>query len=224
MTAPRIDLVLFDLDGTLADTAPDLAAAANRQRAERGLEPLPVEQLRPMASHGARGLLGVALGLAPGDADYESARLEFLSFYEQALCVHTRLFPGMAETLQRLEDDGRRWGVVTNKASRFTDPLMQRLGLDRRAAVVVSGDTTPHAKPHPAPIEHALAACAVASVRAVYVGDDRRDIEAGRAARVATVVAAYGYLGAQADISAWGGDHVIDAPPQLLTWIGLRQP
>jgi phosphoglycolate phosphatase len=220
----RIDLVLFDLDGTLADTAPDLAAAANRQRTERGLQPLPIEQLRPMASHGARGLVGVALGLAPGDADYEAARLEFLSFYEQALCVQTRLFTGMAETLERIEAEGRRWGVVTNKASRFTTPLMQRLELDRRAAVVVSGDTTAHAKPHPAPIEHALAACAVSSARAVYVGDDRRDIEAGRAARVSTVVAAYGYLGTEADVSGWGGDHVIDAPTQLLAWIGLRQP
>lgn len=223
MTGARIDLVLFDLDGTLADTAPDLAAAANRQRAERGLEPLPIEELRPLASHGARGLVGRALGLAPGDSDYEAARLEFLSFYEHALCVHTRLFDGMDETLRRIEAQGRRWGVVTNKASRFTEPLMQRLGLQQRAACVVSGDTTPHAKPHPAPIQHALAACAVASDRAVYVGDDRRDIEAGRAARVATVVAAYGYLGTEADIAAWGGDHVIDSPPQLLAWLGLRE-
>ena len=222
MKAPKIDLVLFDLDGTLADTAPDLAAAANRQRSNRGLEPLPVEQLRPMASHGARGLIGRALGLAPGDANYEAARVEFLSFYEQALCVHTRLFEGMAETLDRIEIEGCRWGVVTNKASRFTEPLMERLGLRRRAACMVSGDTTAHAKPHPAPIEHALAVCAVASVRAVYVGDDRRDIEAGRAAHVATVVAAYGYLGTEADIDAWGGDPVIDSPQQLLPWIGLR--
>ena len=216
MKAPQIDLVLFDLDGTLADTAPDLAAAANRQRTERGLETLPIEQLRPMASHGARGLVGRALGLAPGDADYEAARLEFLAFYEQALCVHTRLFAGMAETLDRIEAEGRRWGVVTNKASRFTGPLMQRLGLHKRAAVVVSGDTTPHAKPHPAPIQHALAACAVASKRAIYVGDDRRDIEAGRAARVATVVAAYGYLGDATTIEEWGADHVIAAPGELV--------
>jgi phosphoglycolate phosphatase len=223
MSPVPIDLVLFDLDGTLADTAPDLAAAANRQRARRGLEPLPIEQLRPMASHGARGLIGRALGLAPGDAHYEQARLEFLAYYEQALCVHTRLFAGMEETLDRLEAEGRRWGVVTNKASRFTEPLMQRLGLHERAACVVSGDTTPHAKPHPAPIQHALAACDVASDHAVYVGDDRRDIEAGRAARVATVVAAYGYLGAEADIAAWGGDLVIESPPQLLAWLGLRE-
>ena len=221
MTARQIELVLFDLDGTLADTAPDLAAAANRQRVQRGLEPLPVEQLRPMASQGARGLVGQALGLAPGDADYEAARLEFLAFYEQALCVHTQLFAGMAETLERLEAQDRRWGVVTNKASRFTEPLMELLGLRGRAACVVSGDTTPHAKPHPAPILHALDACAVGSARAIYVGDDRRDVQAGRAAGVTTIVAAYGYLGEDADVVSWGGDHVIETPLQLLTWIGV---
>ncbi len=220
MRSMPIELVLFDLDGTLADTAPDLAAAANRQRAQRGLEPLPIEQLRPLASHGARGLVGRALGLAPGDAGYEPARLEFLAYYEQALCVQTRLFDGMAETLERLEAQGRRWGVVTNKAHRFTAPLMEQLGLHARAATVVSGDTTPHAKPHPAPVLHALAACAVGAEQAVYVGDDRRDIEAGRAAGVLTVVAAYGYLGSEADIAAWGGDHVIDAPTQLLGLVG----
>ncbi len=220
MRPTPIDLVLFDLDGTLADTAPDLAAAANRQRADRGLRPLPVDQLRPMASHGARGLIGRALGLAPGDAQYEAARIEFLDYYEQGLCVETRLFEGMVETLDRLEAEGRRWGVVTNKASRFTRPLMERLGLHRRAACVVSGDTTPHPKPHPAPIQHALESCAVGSERTVYVGDDLRDILAGRAAGVSTVIAAYGYLGAEADITNWGGDHVIDTPAQLLTWIG----
>ena len=219
MKAPQIDLVLFDLDGTLADTAPDLAAAANRQRTERGLEPLPIEQLRPMASHGARGLVGRALGLAPGDADYEAARLEFLAFYEQALCVHTRLFAGMAETLDRLEAEGRRWGVVTNKARRFTEPLMQRLGLHERAACVVSGDTTPHAKPHPAPLRHALQACGVGAETSVYVGDDRRDIEAGRAARMLTVIAAYGYLGEAPETQTWGADHSIDDPRDLLVWL-----
>ncbi len=215
-----IELVLFDLDGTLADTAPDLAAAANRQRAERGLEPLPLDQLRPLASHGARGMVGRALGLKPGDADYEEVRQEFLEYYAQAICVHTKLFAGIGETLDQLEADGRRWGVVTNKMARFTDPLMERLGLHGRAACVVSGDTTQHAKPHPAPIHHALNACAVGSEQTVYVGDDLRDVQAGRAAGVVTVIAAYGYLGAEADIASWGGDHVIDAPAQLLTWIG----
>jgi phosphoglycolate phosphatase len=216
-----IDLVLFDLDGTLADTAPDLAAAANRQRADRGLEPLPIEVLRPMASHGARGLVGRALGLAPGDSDYEAARLEFLAHYEQALCVHTKLFSGMAATLARLEAEGCRWGVVTNKARRFTEPLIERLGLHQRAACVVSGDTTAHAKPHPAPLLHALRVCGVASRHCIYVGDDLRDVQAGQAAGVGTVVAAYGYLGEQSDATAWGSDHVIESPEQLLPLIGL---
>jgi phosphoglycolate phosphatase len=219
MMAERIDLVLFDLDGTLADTAPDLAAAANRQRADRGLDALPIEQLRPMASHGARGLIGRALGLAPGDDGYELARLQFLAYYEDALCVHTRLFAGMTETLDRLEADGRRWGVVTNKATRFTAPLMQRLGLHRRAACVVSGDTTPHSKPHPAPLLHALQACDTVAPRCVYVGDDRRDIEAGRAAGMRTVVATYGYLGESPRTEDWGADHAIDTPPALIDWL-----
>lgn len=220
MNAP-IELVLFDLDGTLADTAPDLAAAANRQRADRGLEPLPLGELRPLASHGARGLIGRALGLQPGDLDYEAARNEFLAYYEEAICVHTRLFAGMAETLAGLESGARRWGVVTNKAARFTAPLLAQLGLLERAACVVAGDTTPHAKPHPAPIHFALSSCEVESRRAVYVGDDLRDVQAGQAAGVGTVIAAYGYLGEHPDIAAWGGDHVIDSPPQLLGLIGL---
>jgi len=219
MSVARIELVLFDLDGTLADTAPDLAAAVNRQRIERGLGPLPLDQLRPMASHGARGLIGRALGLSPGDAGYEEARLQFLSYYERALCVDTRLFAGMAETLEGLEADGRRWGVVTNKAARFTNPLMEQLGLHRRAACVVSGDTTPHAKPHPAPLLHALQACGAMAARAVYVGDDRRDIEAGRAASLRTVIAAYGYLGEAPDTHTWGADHAIDSPSDLLGWL-----
>jgi len=219
MTRRRIDLVLFDLDGTLADTAPDLAAAANRLRLERGLEPLPLDALRPLASHGARGLVGRALGLAPGDDGYEEARLQFLERYEQALCVHTQLFPGMAETLDRIEASGRRWGVVTNKAARFTAPLIEQLGLHRRAACVVSGDTTAHAKPHPAPLLHALAACDVDAGRGVYVGDDRRDIDAGRAAGLRTVIAAYGYLGEAPQTHDWGADHAIDAPPALLAWL-----
>jgi len=219
MKAAPIDLVLFDLDGTLADTAPDLAAAANRQRLERGLEPLPVEQLRPLASHGARGLVGRALGLAPDDDDYEAARQQFLSFYAKAICVHTKLFVGMAETLERLEADGRRWGVVTNKAARFTEPLIEQLGLLKRAACVVSGDTTPHAKPHPAPLLHALRVCDVAAERCAYVGDDLRDVQAGRAAQMRTVIAAYGYLGETPQTESWGADFSIDAPPDLLDWL-----
>jgi phosphoglycolate phosphatase len=216
----RVKLVLFDLDGTLVDTAPDLAAAANRQRAERGLEPLPLEALRPMASHGARGLIGRALGRAPGDEDYESLRQQFLAYYEAALCVHSRLFEGMDATLDALERSGVRWGIVTNKLARFTAPLVESLGLAQRAACVVSGDTTPHAKPHPAPLLHAIEqAGAAAAASTIYVGDDVRDVQAGHAAGVATVIAAYGYLGADADIRGWGGDHIIERPTDLLALV-----
>lgn len=216
----RVQLVLFDLDGTLVDTAPDLAAAANRQRAEQGLGPLPIEELRPMASHGARGMIGRALGRAPGDADYEALRLQFLAYYEQALCVHSRLFDGIDQTLGALEGSGVRWGIVTNKLARFTAPLVEQLGLAERAACVVSGDTTPHAKPHPAPLVHAIAQARATAAASIYVGDDLRDIQAGRAAGVATVIAAYGYLGADADIRRWGGDHIIERPIDLLALIG----
>lgn len=221
MKQAPIDLVLFDLDGTLADTAPDLAAAANRQRSERGLAPLAIGELRPLASHGARGMVGRALGLAPGDEDYEDARQQFLNYYAQAICVHTRLFAGMAETLERIEAEGRRWGIVTNKMSRFTEPLLRALRLFDRAACVVSGDTTAHSKPHPAPITYALDFCAIGAARAVYVGDDLRDIQAGAAAGVGTVIAAYGYLGEDADIGNWGSQYIIESPTELLRLIGL---
>lgn len=221
MSAP-IELVLFDLDGTLADTAPDLAAAVNRQRAERGMAPLPLAELRPMASHGARGLIGRAFGVAPGDAGFEPLRDEFLRYYAAAICVESALFGGMHEVLETIEARRLRWGIVTNKAARLTQPLVEQLGLAQRAACVVSGDTTPHAKPHPAPLLHALAATGVAADRAIYVGDDRRDILAGRAARMRTVVATYGYLGGFDDVSAWGGDALIDAPRDLLALPGLR--
>lgn len=211
-----IELVLFDLDGTLADTAPDLAAAANRQRTERGLAALPYDELRPLASQGARGLIGRALGATPADAGFAALREEFLRFYEEALCVHTALFPGVAEMLAELEAAGLRWGIVTNKPARFTEPLLREMGFAQAAAAVVSGDTTPHAKPHPAPIEHALALAGVAAPRALYVGDDLRDIEAGRAARLPTVAVSYGYLGDGPAITEWGADHIVASPQELL--------
>lgn len=216
-----IEVVLFDLDGTLVDTAPDLAAAVNRLRRERGLDELPLDELRPFASHGARGMIGRAFGLAPGEPGYEPLRQQFLGYYEQSLCVHSRLFPGMDVTLDALERLGRRWGIVTNKIARFTDPLIAALGLAERAACVVSGDTTPHAKPHPAPLLHALQLCGTAAARAAYVGDDLRDVQAGRAAGTVTVVAGYGYLGDGSDGSTWGGDFLIAQPRELLDLPGL---
>jgi phosphoglycolate phosphatase len=211
-----VDLVLFDLDGTLADTAPDLAAAVNRMLRARGRPLVPLAELRPVASHGARGLLGRAFGVAPADAEFEALRQEFFREYEGALCVDSTLFPTMDAALGALEDAGVRWGIVTNKIARFTEPLVRALGLAERAACVVSGDTAARPKPDPAPLLHALATTGTAPHAALYVGDDLRDVQAGRAAGLRTVVASYGYLGDGPHFADWGADHVIAAPADLL--------
>lgn len=211
-----VRLVLLDLDGTLADTAPDLAAAANRMLIARGIEPLPIGELRPYVSHGARGMVGRAFNVTADDASYDELRREFLREYAAALCVDSVLFPGMEPTLSALEQRGIKWGIVTNKLARFTLPLVQALNLSERAACVVSGDTTQFSKPHPAPLLHALTVAGVDAAATVYVGDDRRDIDAGRAAGVRTIVASYGYLGNTSPYTDWGADYVIDSPQQLL--------
>ena len=210
-----IRCVLFDLDGTLADTAPDLAAALNKMRTDRGLAPLPLDPLRRMASSGARGLVGVGFNLKPGDADYEALRVEFLANYENALHVHTRLFDGVAELLTAIEAD-RKWGVVTNKAKRFTDPLSDSIGFTGRAVCVISGDSTPHTKPHPAPLLHAAEVAGVAAGECIYVGDDLRDIQAGRAAGMKTLAVTWGYLGDAEPPARWGADAVIHHPREVL--------
>ncbi|WP_109481998.1 HAD-IA family hydrolase [Paraburkholderia sp. C35] len=208
--------ILFDLDGTLADTAPDLAAAVNKMRHERGLEMVPLEQLRPLASAGARGLLGGAFGIGPDHHDYASMRDEFLANYEADLCIETLLFPGISEILDDLDARGVRWGIVTNKVSRLTEPLVAQLGLDTRAGCVVSGDTTPHSKPHPAPLLHAAKELDLAPERIVYVGDDLRDIQAGFAAGMVTVAAAYGYCGNDIPPTQWHAKHVVKSTGELL--------
>ena len=213
---PGTKLVLLDLDGTLADTAPDLAAAANRMREARGIEPLPISELRPYVSHGARGMVGRAFNVTPHDGRYEALRREFLREYESALCVDSTLFPEMDNTLRQFEARGIKWGIVTNKLARYTAPLVRALQLDHRAACIVSGDTTPFSKPHPAPLLHALAAARIDAAAAAYVGDDQRDIEAGRAAGVRTVVASYGYLGNGIHYAQWGADDVVHSPAELL--------
>jgi len=217
-----VRLVLFDLDGTIADTAPDLAGAVNRMLLARGREPVALAALRPLASHGARGLIGRAFGLLPADPGYEALRQEFFREYEAALCEESSLFPAMAETLAALEDDGIRWGIVTNKIARFTEPLVRALGLAERAACIVSGDTTQHAKPHPAPLLHALGQAGSAAADALYVGDDLRDVQAGQAAGIRTVAAAYGYLGDGAPVDSWGADAVIAHPSELLELVRRR--
>ncbi|WP_420992881.1 phosphoglycolate phosphatase [Cupriavidus sp. 30B13] len=210
------DAVFFDLDGTLADTAPDLAAAANRLVAEHGRPPVAYEKLRPVASHGARGLIGAAFGKSPADPEFPALRDTFLDYYEADIAVHTHLFEGMGEVLDALEAAGIRWGIVTNKVTRFTTPLVAAIGLAPRASAVVSGDTTPHAKPHPAPLLHAAEVSGVAPARCVYVGDDLRDIQAGKAAGMATVTAAYGYCGEGEPPEEWGADYLVRHPSELI--------
>lgn len=205
-----IRAVLFDLDGTLADTAPDLVAAVNKVRTDRGLPPGPYETLRLQASHGARGLIGSAFGVTPDDAAFPALRDAFLANYEAALCVHSHLFDGIPALLAALTERGMPWGIVTNKAARLTNPLVKLLGLDNGAACVVSGDTTPHSKPHPAPLLYAAECIGIAPANIVYVGDDLRDVQAGKAASMATVAAAYGYCGDSLAPAQWHADAVVE--------------
>ena len=212
----NIDAVLFDLDGTLIDSAPDLGAAADQMRTDRGLISLPLSDYRPMAGAGARGMIGVAFGLAPGHAQFEALKEEFFRNYESRLTVLTYAFDGVAELIVDIVNQGLKWGVVTNKSVRFTLPLTNAMPLFSTAQTVISGDTTPHAKPHPAPLLEAARQLGVAPDRCIYVGDDERDIVAGRAAGMPTVAAAYGYLGDSADTEAWKADATITAPGLLL--------
>jgi phosphoglycolate phosphatase len=214
-------LVLFDLDGTLIDSAPDLAAAANAMRIARSLAPLPLADLRPMVGTGARGMVGTAFGVRPGDGGFEALRHEFLERYQAGLLQQTAVFAEMALVLDRLDATGRRWGIVTNKAERFTRPVVEGLRLHTRAAVVISGDTTPHSKPHPAPLLEAAGRVGVEASQCVYIGDDRRDVQAGLAAGMLTLAAAWGYLGHDDPIEAWGAHAVLSKPDALLQWLEL---
>jgi len=207
--------VLFDLDGTLADTAPDLAAAVNRLRADQGLEPMPLAQLRPFASAGARGLVHAGFGVKPGDDEYDALREAFLEFYRERPCVDTRLFPGIAELLQEFARRAIPWGVVTNKATRFTDRIIATLKL--APACVVCGDTTPHLKPHPAPMLLAAEQLALPAKDCVYLGDDLRDIQAARAAGMRAVAVDWGYHHPESGgPEAWNADAVIVHPRDLI--------
>lgn len=213
-------LVLFDFDGTLADTAPDLAAAANLQRVRRGLPELPYPSLRPVASQGARGLLRVALGLAPDHPEYEDARQQFLADYAANSTAHSRLFPGIDTLLRQLRDRGLSWGIVTNKVTHLTLPIVEHLGLAAHSAALVCGDTAEHPKPHPAPLLLAAQQAGFAVDRCVYVGDDLRDVQAAHAAGMPAVAAAYGYLGADGDATTWQADACADTVDAL--WPAIR--
>ncbi|MHB8247798.1 MAG: HAD-IA family hydrolase [Acidithiobacillus sp.] len=206
---PEIRAVLFDLDGTLVDTAPDLAAAANRLRARHDLSPLPLELLRPVASQGARGLLGVAFAMTPDAPEYGPLRSEFLDLYAQHLCEETRLFPGMEKVLERLAALALPWGIVTNKPAFLTEPLLDALDLPQAPGVVVSGDTLTKSKPDPKPVRHAIAVLGVPAPHVLMIGDDRRDIQAGHGAGVRAWAAGWGYIEAEDAPERWAADRVI---------------
>ena len=214
-----IQAILFDLDGTLADTAPDLGLALNLQRERHGLPPLAMETIRPYASHGTRGLFEIGFGLTPQDARFEPMREEYLALYTANLCLHTTLFPGMAELLAALEARNILWGVVTNKPARFTNPLLEQLGLFRRAASIISGDTCPYPKPHPEPLLTAAREIGVAPQSCLYVGDAERDVEAAVAAGMTALIAGYGYLGATDRPETWGAHGRINAPQDILAYL-----
>ena len=216
-----IGAVFFDLDGTLVDSAPDLAGAINDMRSARGLAPHPFAYLRPMVGTGARGMVGRGFGVGPDDAAFSALRDEFLQCYADRLTRETRLFDRVSGVLDALEKHAMPWGIVTNKATRFGEPLARALGLLSRAATLVCGDTTPHAKPHPAPLLEAARRVAVRPGDCIYVGDDLRDVEAGRAAGMRTVAAGWGYLGAAEPIDAWGADHVAKVPDDLLQILSM---
>lgn len=213
--------VLFDLDGTLLDTAGDLAQALNGLRAENDLPPLGYERIRSFVSHGSSALVRLAFPSAP-EAEFLALRGRLLELYAAALCVHTRPFPGMLELLARLEHDGLRWGVVTNKPAALTEPLLEALGLGARAGAVVSGDTLPERKPHPRPLLHAAERLGIEPRECVYVGDAERDMLAARAAGMGAVVACFGYLGAADDPRSWPADAWVHSPLEIYDW--LQQP
>ena len=210
-----IDAILFDLDGTLADTAADLGAVLNRLRSEAGQAPLPAATIRPHVSKGVRGLLGIGFALVPGDAGYAELHQRFLAYYGDSLCVATTLFEGVLGLLASLEAEGIKWGVVTNKTSRYTLPVMAALGLGRRAACIVSGDSSPRPKPAADPLLLASTLAGALPARCLYVGDDLRDMQAARAAGMGAIAAAWGYLGDGLPLDAWGADAIIQSPGEL---------
>lgn len=209
--------VLFDLDGTLADTAPDLAAAVNLMRSTRNLESVPYENLRPHASAGARGLLSAGFGITPQDEEFETMRIEFLNNYERAICKHSKLFPGVIELLAVLAERKIPWGIVTNKAARFTQPLIPLLGL-QHACCVIAGDTTPYTKPRPEPLLEAARQLNIDPKHCCYIGDDLRDIQAAHAAGMLSIAAAWGYCG-QTGPTQWDADLILQLPETLFNFV-----
>ena len=211
-----IKALLFDLDGTLIDSAPDLAGAANDMRSARGLPQLPYASFRPMVGSGARGMVGAGFGVGPDQAEFASLRDEFLNRYEQRMTQLTQVFSDVLPLLSQLEAAAIPWGIVTNKATRFASPLVEALNLHKRSAVLIAGDTTAHSKPHPAPLLEAARRMRIHPSDFAYVGDDLRDIQAGHAAGMTTVAVRWGYLGFGEPIDAWGAHHVVASPADIL--------
>lgn len=218
---PGIRAILFDLDGTLADTAPDMMRTVNAMRGARNLAPVTLDAIRPYVSRGARGMIGAAFGVAPEDAGFGTMREEFLAIYAENLCVDTRLFPEMGELLDLLDERGLAWGVVTNKFERLARSVIDGLGLGARVAVLVGGDTCERAKPFPDPLLHAALALALPPREVLYVGDDERDVQAARAAGMPVLAAGYGYLGDGPAPARWGADAVVESPAGIARWAGL---
>jgi phosphoglycolate phosphatase len=215
----NVRTVLFDLDGTLADTAPDLGFALNELLREHDRPALPFDRIRPVASHGARALIELGFGVDPDDPRFAALRTRFLEIYRANLTRETRLFPGMRELLDAIRTRGMNWGIVTNKPAFLTEPLVEQLGLGSAASAIVSGDTVPNRKPHPEPM---LLACRTAGSNAaqcLYVGDAERDIAAGRNAGMKTLVALYGYIGSGEAPEKWGADGMVRRPDEILNWI-----
>lgn len=216
-------IVLFDLDGTFADTAPDLAHALNQTLEQHGKPAMALEDVRPGVSHGSIALIKLGFGIDQEDSRFESLRQELLQFYIDNICLHTTLFPGMEELILQLEEKDIPWGIVTNKPEWLTNPLMEQLDMSRRAACIVSGDTTPNSKPHPEPILHA---CRLAGghepTDCIYVGDAKRDIEAGNSAGTTTLVAMFGYVAPEDRPEEWEADGHVDHPSEILSWLDIN--
>ncbi len=215
----KIKTVLFDLDGTLADTAPDLASALNAVRQSKGKPALPFEKIRPAVSHGGKALIEVGFELAPNSDEAETLRLQLLDHYQKNIARHTRLFPGMAKVLSYIEENDYNWGVVTNKPSWLTNPLMAALKLDQRAACIISGDTLDERKPHPAPLLHACELAGSLAEHCVYIGDAERDIIAGNRAGMQTLLALFGYIDESDSPDEWGADASVDSAEAILHWL-----
>ncbi len=214
-----IRTVLFDLDGTLADTAPDLAYALNTLLGEQGRAPLPFAVIRPVVSNGATALVRLGFNLPAEHAGFDTLRQRLLALYQEHIARETRLFEGMAELLDYIEGAEMNWGVVTNKPAFLTLPLMAALGLSARAACIVSGDTTAKRKPHPEPLLHGCRLAGSTAAQCLYVGDAERDIIAGREAGMATLVARFGYIGAEERPEHWGADGLVAQPVHIIDWL-----